>query len=157
MKFIATARAHAKPNRTDLTDNHKLGRGTWHLEKTNLLQGVCLYTPISPCSLSLPLLAPVSRLTVTWLFHFMVSVVMVVKRKNSGTQPISFDRNSFYVCQRVPFWSILFRYTAEMWVQSTGHYRTRQGLNFNLTPRHNPNNLFDSLWRKKNPVKPKQL
>ena len=54
MKFIAAAPAHAKPNRIDLTDNRKLGYGTWHLEKTNLLQGVCLYTPLS-LSLSLPL------------------------------------------------------------------------------------------------------
>lgn len=52
MKFIAAAQAHAKPNRIDLTDNRELGYGTWHLEKTNLLQGVCLYTLIS-LSLSL--------------------------------------------------------------------------------------------------------
>lgn len=56
MKFIAAARAHAKPNRIDLTDNRKLGCGTWHLEKTNLLQGVCLYTPLSlSCALLLSL------------------------------------------------------------------------------------------------------
>lgn len=148
MKFIATARAHAKPNRTDLTDNHKLGRGTWHLEKTNLLQGVCLYTPISLCSLSLPLRAPLSRLTVTWLFHFMVSAVMVVKRENSGAQPISFDRNSSYVCQWAPLWSILFRYTAEMWIPSRGHYRTETRHEFQSHSQKSPKQSSQFLVRK---------
>lgn len=147
MKFIAAAQAHAKPNRIDLTDNRELGYGTWHLEKTNLLQGVCLYTLIS-LSLSASLLAPLSRLTVTWLFHFTVSVAMVVKRENQGSQSIPLDRNSLYVCQWLPFWSILFRCTAEMWIQRTGHNRTRQGMNFNLTHRNHPNKSPRVPWSK---------
>lgn len=45
MKFIAAARVQAKTNSIDLTDNHC--HGSWHLEKTNLFQPLCLYTLIS--------------------------------------------------------------------------------------------------------------
>lgn len=99
-------------------------------------------------SLSASLLAPLSRLTVTWLFHFTVSVAMVVKRENQGSQPIPSDRNSLCVCQWLPFWSILFRCTAEMWIQRTGHNRTRRGMNFNPTHRNHPNKSPRVPWSK---------
>lgn len=117
VKFIAAARAQAKANRIDLTDNRKLGFGSRHLEKTNLLQPPCLYALIS---LPLPLLAPLSRLTVTWLFHFTVSVAMVVKREKLGSHPIPVDCNSLYVCQRLPRRSILCGCTAAAGVQGGG-------------------------------------
>lgn len=132
VKFIAAARAQAKANRIDLTDKRKLGYGSWHLEKTNLFQPLCLYTLIS---LPLPLLAPLSRLTVTWLFHFTVSVAMVVKGEKLGSHPIPSDCNSLYVCQRVPRRSIRFRCAAAAWIRGRTT-KTRQSVSFNLTWRN---------------------
>lgn len=124
MKFIDAAQSPAKLNRIDLTDNHKPGHGTWHLEKTNLLQGVCLYTPLS-LALPLPLFAPLFRLTVDCFTSRSLWPWLLI-RKTPDSQPIPFDHNSLYVCLRVPLWSILFRWTCEFRGEDTHSNQPKQ-------------------------------
>lgn len=92
-------------------------------------------------SLSASLLAPLSQLTVAWLFHFTVSVAMVVKRESLDSQPIPFfDRDSLYVCRRgVPLrGQYCLDAQPRCGTRRRGHNRTRQGMNFNLTHRESP-------------------
>lgn len=101
VKIYCGKNAVARQAKQDRTIADKLEFGSWTLtplknnnkKKTNLLEGVCLYTLLFP--LQLALLAPLSRLTAPRLFPFTVSAADGLLREKARLATYSFLRAAF--------------------------------------------------------------
>lgn len=126
----------AKHNRIDLTDNQKCVTWPRNLtpQKTNLLQGVCLYAlTLSPFSTALA----DSYLTVS--LHALPSDGCYKGMgQDTDAQPLPFDRSSLSECQRVSPESILFRHTVKMVNFRTGRDRSST----EITPKTQNNKIL---------------